>query len=862
MAKKYLSLGIDHGTSNSGIAVMEDGEPRIVKVNMVDDIMPSVVYIDKRGRTVVGPAAYRAMMINDVSEGDGYSGYKLRIGQDELYDFSVAGKKLSAQELGGIVIGALLRAYQEETDDAPLGAVITVPAKFEHSACDGTRSAADLAGLRFYPLLQEPIAAALGYGFSARSDQASYMVFDLGGGTFDVSLVLVKDGEMFVPEEGHAGDNRLGGRKFDREVMDFVLAELKKTYNLDEFAESNNKYRQAWGKLSIACEQAKIQLSARSEAIVEVDGVFCQDDDGKDVKVEVPVTRGQYEDMIRADVDKAIHICTTLLDRNRMEPGDLDRLLLVGGPTKTPYIQQALSDALGAQVDTSVDPMTAVARGAAIYASTQEIPEELVDDDVELSVDATTVKLEYERVSKLTTCFVAGKVEGPAVEEGGLNVQVSRSDGRWSSSMLPVGEDGFFETDLVLVDDGKPCMSKFTTRVLDSSGRIVVSVDEPEIWFRYPEGKARLANSLRVAVAGNNTEVLVKQGAGLPAEGWERFVTQKPLRQGSGDDVLDIPVVEGVTHLFGEEDDHADCNVHVGTLTIHGDDERVRLDVPRDSEIEVTVRQDSSREVRCVAYIPLLDEEFEATISRESFDVDREGVEQRFNALREQLGEVEELNRKVPVAGLEEKIETIRRLHTVEEIAKELERAKQGETDAFHRAYRRVMELAGAMNQISEMQREARITKRVDTLEKAVDSSDAQALEEIRGEFREAREDGDDRALVRIEASLDAMDMSVRRRPYFDLLLDTMALSGMRVNNDQHAAFEEAETLLKRIEEKGGADALTDTDLRELVDQHQKLARLYSDLFERRQKIIDELPDGQSAADLGGHLRKAGPQTH
>ena len=414
-------------------------------------------------------------------------------------------------------------------------------------------------------------------------------------------------------------------------------------------------------------------------------------------------------------------------------------------------------------MDTSVDPMTVVARGAAIYASTQEIPDEFIDEGVELSVDATTVTLEYERVSKLPTCFVAGKVEGPTVEEGGLSVEISRNDGRWKTEMLPVGEDGFFQSDLVLIDEGKPCMSQFTTRVLDASGRIVVSVDEPQIWFRYPEGKARLANSLRVGVAGNNTEILVRQGAALPAEGQERFVTQKPLRQGSGDDVLRIAVLEGVTHLFGDEDDYADCNVHVGTLTIHGDDERITMDLPQDSEIVVTIRQDSSRQVQCVAYIPLLDEEFEAIISPESFKVDRESVQKRFDELRDRVKEVEALQRDVPVAGLDELLDVVRRLHTVDEIDKELQRAEQGETEAFHRAYRRVQELAGAMNRINDMQRQARIKKRVGALKKAVDSTDAEALAEIQGEFKKAVGENDDKALRRIEKSLDEMDSRVRR---------------------------------------------------------------------------------------------------
>ncbi len=159
MSKEYLKLGIDHGTSNSSICVMEKDRPRVVKVNGVDEIMPSAVYIDRWGSTIVGAQAYRAIAYNSSEEGNGYTGYKIRIGQDDRYEFRAAKKSLSAPQLGGLVIGALLKAYQQQTKEEPVGAVITVPAKFEHSACEGTREAAQAAGLKLFPQIQEPIAA-------------------------------------------------------------------------------------------------------------------------------------------------------------------------------------------------------------------------------------------------------------------------------------------------------------------------------------------------------------------------------------------------------------------------------------------------------------------------------------------------------------------------------------------------------------------------------------------------------------------------------------------------------------------------------------------------------------------------------
>jgi molecular chaperone DnaK len=376
MAKKFIKIGIDHGTTNSCIAVMEEDGPRVVKHTPVDLVMPSAVYIDRRRRTFVGKAALEAMMTTDASEGTGYTGYKLRIGQDDRYEFAAAREVRTAPQLGATVMGELLKGYREETGEDPKACVITVPAKFEDSACAGTRRAAEEAGLMYYPFVPEPVAAALAYGFTAEHKRAHWVVFDLGGGTLDVSLVIVRDGEMMVPEDGNVGDTRLGGRKFDRELLGYVLRELRKQYALGELSEEKNGT--TWGRLMLAVERARTALWAKPEAVVELPDPLCKDARGAEVRVQVPVTRGQYEQLIGPDVERAVQFCSMLLARNRLAAHDVDRMIFVGEASREPYLRQVLQERLGVGLDTSIDPTIAVAHGAAIYGARCEIPQDIL----------------------------------------------------------------------------------------------------------------------------------------------------------------------------------------------------------------------------------------------------------------------------------------------------------------------------------------------------------------------------------------------------------------------------------------------------------------------------------------------------
>lgn len=835
MSKDYVSLAIDHGTTNSSIAVMDSNGPRVISVEGDTPLLPSAVYYYADGSLRVGTAARRAMMTTKQDKGEGFTGYKLRIGQNEQYEFAAAGKKMTAPELGAVVIQTLLRAYNREANRDAAACVITIPAKFNQNAVEGTRAAAEMAGLKYYPFVMEPVAAAMRYGLVPSDKRAEWMIFDLGGGTLDVSLVFVRNGRIVVPEGGHAGDNTLGGSKFDRELSAYVLGQLGKRYSLDQFSGDRRRYKTEWGKFLLAVEEAKIELSRRTESVVHLDEPLCHDDNEQDVHVEVPVTKAIYESLIAPDVERAVQICKNLLKQNERTPADIHKIILVGGPSSTPFIREQLEGRLGIPLESSIDPMTTVVEGAAIYADTIELPEVLQKTMVSTAGELS-LTMEYERHSDDPVYSAVGMIE--SADQKGLWVEVERGDGQWKSKQIQVDESGVFPVELVLIEQAEPVLSEFRTTVFDKTGKVMVSVEEPRIWFPYPVADNPLASSLRVGIEDNQTKVLIPQGAKLPATGTETFVTTKALRKGTREDVLHIPVLESVTHHLGTEDPLTNCSLHVGTLKIIGDDARVMQPVPLGSEIEVTLEVDQSRQIKAVAYLPLLDEEFEAIFVGEDFDFEMEKVEERLKGLSYRLEKITALQAIRPLPVIAETLESIERTQLVAGLGKDVDRAGKGDSDAKLRAYKHSVELAGTVNELERLQRRPWIEKSISTLRDVVQGTEEASLDDIEREYARAETEED---LEVCYDSLIELDYYVRGLYWRDLCLDLSVLSGMRVTAEQHRLFNAASEVYDRVRDAGGIETATDDDLSAIQETHRSLVQGYDDLFEQRQKKLDEL---------------------
>lgn len=827
---------------------------RVCKVGNLD-VIPSAVFIDSKGRMYVGQTAYSAMAAAQPERGEGYTSYKLRIGQKDQYHFAAAGRTLTAPELGSAVIGELLKAYVSDASQLngiemcrPNACVITIPAKFEQSACEGTRKAAAGAGLASVHFIMEPVAAAMAYGFDAarlsKSGKKPYwMVFDLGGGTLDVSLVAVREGKLVVPEEGHDGDPTLGGRKFDRELFDFVLMELKRTYSLKSFSESDPAFRVPWRKLMLAVEEAKIKLSQEAEVRVEYDGTLCTDDRGKAVYVDVPVTRLQYEQMIKPLIERTVHICQNVLAKNRLGPDRIERLILVGGPTKTPLLRRVLAERLAIDLDSSKDPMTVVALGAAVYADTIPIPRDLWQGAVASPTVGASMKLAYERQSATSTCVLNGTVFGLEGTKG-CTVVIKREDGNWVSGQEPIGTDGSFEAELLLIDSGKPELSRFTTTLYSPTGAQLATLKEPEIWFPYPSVQNRLANSLRIGLKANATSVLIAKGAELlqdaGAHGSGKFATTKALSKGSQDD-LHIPVLESVVNLLGNEDTHADCSVHVGSIVIRGESLQ-DIDLPLGAEIRVDLVVNESRKISGRAEIPLIDDEFPFAFEGESYQVELPEVESRFENIESRFDQLRSLQAAKPLPNVAAAIEIIDQQNAIESARQNLERAKNGDRDALYSGYRTVLALDSTLNEISRMQRRVRVEGVVETLRPVATGSELDGLNRIAASLSTVVENDD--AWDKAERALRQLEWDVRGRPWNDVALDVAALGGLKASSYQNSLFTKAIVILDRISDRGGLETATDAELDELRKIHEELMRAYPDLWRLRNEELEKLGKG------------------
>ena len=278
MARTTIDYGIDLGTTNSSVAVFDGTVAQVIRNNNNSECTPSAVWIDKNGRLFVGATAYDRL---EQDPQNSFHEFKLQMGTDTTCKFLQSGKSMRPEELSAEILKSLKAdVYRVKSEDMR-AAVITVPAAFELPQTQATNKAAQLAGLSQIVLLQEPVAAAMAYGFQSKSDKVFWLVYDFGGGTFDAAVVSIRDGVIQVVN--HGGDNHLGGKLIDWEIVDQLLVPaLLKERKLSDFRRGNPKWLKAFAKLKGKAEEAKIQISNNESAPVTID-FLCNDDKGEPI---------------------------------------------------------------------------------------------------------------------------------------------------------------------------------------------------------------------------------------------------------------------------------------------------------------------------------------------------------------------------------------------------------------------------------------------------------------------------------------------------------------------------------------------------------------------------------------------------
>ncbi|MEO7730316.1 MAG: Hsp70 family protein, partial [Kofleriaceae bacterium] len=398
MADTPLYVGIDLGTTNSAAAVFDGERVNVVRNAQGATVTPSVVRLDKQGRVTVGTRARRFL---EQDPSNTAAEFKRLMGTGKPIDFPAAGAARTPEQLSAEVLKALRQDITDQLNVSIERAVISVPALFELPQSAATSEAARLAGFARVELLQEPIASALAAGWRADGDGAgTWLVFDLGGGTFDASLLETRDGLLRVV--GHDGDNFLGGRDFDWAITEHLASRLAIVPR-----RNNPEHAGPLRALRLAAEDAKIELSRGDKAQVTLAQPLTID--GREVEVDLELDRATVERLCRPLVDRALDVCVRLMTTHGLAAGQLARLVLVGGPTVMPMVRARVAARLEAGIAEGHDPMTLVAQGAALYAATAGLDGRAASVAVPVG---RQVWLQYPAVSSDLTPHVVGKFIG------------------------------------------------------------------------------------------------------------------------------------------------------------------------------------------------------------------------------------------------------------------------------------------------------------------------------------------------------------------------------------------------------------------------------------------------------------------
>jgi molecular chaperone DnaK len=625
--RNKIDYGIDLGTTNSAIVRMENGIPVVKKTDKQADTLPSCIYVNKKKEFQVGEIPYHNMKADNIralrdfkkSASNTFIEFKRTMGATHLYDSSNLGSTISPVELSAEVLRTLKSFIPDENVSS---IVITVPAKFLHPQTEATMQAAKLAGFKHIELLHEPVAAATAYGLGSKSKDGFWLVFDFGGGTFDAALIKAEEGILSVKDTD--GDNWLGGKNLDEAIVDkIIIPNLQQKYAIDSVLEDTDKRDILRNALKFFAEEAKIQLSFKDShnILSNLGDLPFEDDNGDEPEIDVLVTQKDMEKVVAPIFQIAIDITKELLKRNNLKGSDLGALILVGGPTYSPILRRMLKEQITDNVDTSVDPMTVVAKGAALYASTISVSEEVKEttrDKTKLQLDikyeATTVELE----EMVNLKVLKENSFGTFPEK--IYADIVRFEGGWSSGKKLIGEKATIVDVLLL--EGRS--NSFEINVYDEAGN---KLECQPHHFSILQGIGGLDGMLVLPYHIGIAKFFPTEGKDLflPVKGLEKskkipatgvingLKTRSAIRPGMINDIIRIPIYQGD---FNSEGTNPVLNNFITEVIITG--ESLPALLPDGSDVDITIKVDRSQIMKFSASFPFLNhtEELEIKIKQ------------------------------------------------------------------------------------------------------------------------------------------------------------------------------------------------------------------------------------------------------
>lgn len=573
-------IGIDLGTTNSAICSYDGETVRLYKSPDQNDVTPSAIFIDRRGNKYLGKRAYDSAAKNPDNAA---TKFKRMMGTSTPVKLSAVSVTMTPEECSAELLKLCFGYLPEEIrNSGKTGTVITVPAAFNQMQKDATLAAAEMAGLGSVALMQEPVAAVMCV-MKQRKGDGVFLVFDLGGGTLDIAIAESISGRVSLL--AHGGVAMCGGTDFDRAILDNVVKPwLLEKFDLPDDFSANPKYRSLLRMCLWAAEKAKIELSSKEESVISLNesDLGVSDESGSEIYVDIPFERRQLDELIAAKVDEGVQSARETLEKAGLTPHDVERIVFVGGPTQYKPLRDKVAFELGIASSTDVNPMTAVAEGAAVFAESIDwASQSRGRKSARGAISAGgALDLQFNYIARTpdSKARIVAKVGGTAA--AGTEFQIDSLDTGWSSGRIALKDGTTVELSLA-----KPGENTFKIFVFDSKGGPVSLKDDKIVIARTAASIDAIPASHSVGVEAREKlggrlvlDYLVREGDQLPKKGKKVFKTEESLKARSAGSIK-FKLWEG------DISDPINDNRFIGMFEIKGSDIEDGAVIPAGAEL-------------------------------------------------------------------------------------------------------------------------------------------------------------------------------------------------------------------------------------------------------------------------------------